>query len=417
MTSAWQSGRGYLAKYKPLFGKICQRRVPKEVWNKAADPLQAALDWAATCEQICAEIVKDPAAVDVQKALKLGAINEAQATALLNDLPPPPSSGAAVTIEAAFFSHPSSQRETGRERERYIEYVGRYTKWSGSNKLHDLTLDSFTRYRDSLIKQGYSWDYRRHLLLPLRRVSKMAAARFGMPDVLGSLRLDKPERRSVVEAWTLEELGPGLVAEDLRLRVSIGLGAFVGLRLSEVIRIRCDDLRKDGRLPIGLLPGREGEAKNASSRRLLPMPRTLAGWMRELAEGRKPDATLLETNPGNIRLDGKANSRRQPFTQTTYTQWLGPLLAELTGKDLPAKSLRKTFATWTRRAGLHQEHREIYLGHETELAQSITGQRYISDLYELLADEMKPTTAWIEQQLHKSTQRHKSKRAKARSAS
>ncbi len=413
MSSAWKSGRGYLAKFKPLIGKSCQRRVPKIIWANAADPDKSAADWAASCERICAAMQKDPAAVDVQKALKFGAINAAEATALLNDLPPPPDSAKLVTIEQAFFSHPSSKNDTGRSRSRYVDAMIAYTAWAKSYALHDLTLDLFTRYRDHLVKQGYAWDSRRHLMLPLRRASRMAAARFGMPDVLSGLRLDKPDRRPMAEAWTIDELRAALPSLDLRGKVAVGLGGFVGMRPSETIRIRCGDLRKDGRLPYGILPGRAKDAKNHASRRLLPIPETLAEWMRDLGDGRPATAPLLVTSPGNQPKEGGPNLGAKAFTGETFNQWLAPMLSKATGRALPVKCLRKVFATWTRREKIDPEHREVYLGHETDLAQSVTGQHYVADLYEVLADELDPTSEKLEARLHAATQIPKSRQAKA----
>ncbi len=421
MASAWRSGRGYVAEFHPFVGrtdgKAHRQRVPKKVWTGKDDPLAAALAWAHSVEKHAAMMRGNVTSQGIELALALGAISEEQARALFQGIPPPEMAPLQpVTIEQAFYAHPSSLNDTGRSRRRYSDAISAWVKWSGSGLLHDLTLDGFTRYRDRLIGEGYAWDSRRHLLLPLRRAARMAAARYGMPDVLSGLHLDKPEARPMAQAWTLDELrkGFGKLADNLRGAVALGLGGFVGLRPSETIRIRCGDLRKDNRLPYAILPGRAKDAKNHASRRLLPIPPTIAKDMRALAAGRKPTDPLLVTIPGNEAEGGGFNAASKAFTQETFNQWLAPLMQEATGKRLPARCLRKSFATWTRRAGIKDEHREVYLGHETELAQSITGRHYVADLHEVLADELEKTRKKLESALHAPTRGRKALKTKGR---
>jgi integrase len=168
----------------------------------------------------------------------------------------------------------------------------------------------------------------------------------------------------------------------------MSLGAFAGLRPSETVRIRCGDLRADNRLPIGLLPGRESEAKNHASRRLLPIPWPVAEAMHRLAKGRPANEPLLITR-------SPASDGPQGFTPIVFNQCFAPMMERVTGRRLPIKCLRKSFATWILRAGYDRERLELFLGHETKLANSITGRHYTAELHELLADELEPMAKGI----------------------
>jgi integrase len=414
MPSAYHDAKGWTAQFlgfQHRRGARPQRlRIPPGRFAGLPDDDQAELAkrYAAACEAACRLLEGRHTGADVRSALALNVITPDQAEALLRgDTAPTRAEAKAVTLEQAYMAHPSAQRATGRDLTRYLDALADFQTWAGITTLDRLTLPQVQAYVAHLVKRGDQWDTRRHHLLAIRRAAKMGAS-FGLPDVIAELRLDTKEPRPVIEAWSLPEIATALVTlqaeQDWRACAAIGLGAIVGLRPSELIRLRCGDLRADNRLPFALLPGREHDAKNAPSRRLLPIPPTVARWMRRAAQGedRGRDAPLLQTkrdrHPTRHLHPGAAvpAHQRRAFTESTLGHWLGPLLAERTGRALPTKTLRKTFATWVRRAAIPDEHRELYLGHETELAQSITGKHYTADLHELLADQLAPTTERIE---------------------
>ena len=84
-------------------------------------------------------------------------------------------------------------------------------------------------------------------------------------------------------------------------------------------RVRCGDVDEQGRLPIGLVPGREHEAKNEPSRRLLPLPPTVLEWVRRCREGRDAAAPLIATSPGGLTYKGLPNQRARAFLSEQRT--------------------------------------------------------------------------------------------------
>jgi integrase len=87
--------------------------------------------------------------------------------------------------------------------------------------------------------------------------------------------------------------------------------------------------------------------------------------------GRGPDDLIMTTT-----------SPRGPkaFTATTWTQWLGPILRQAANKsEMQAKSLRKTFATWTARDRWPAIELEAFMGHESSQVAAITARSYLAD--------------------------------------
>lgn len=411
MPWAYRDAKGWTVEYRGLVrsatGKPERRRVPVARLT-GSDPAALAKGYAIDCERACQRLHGPHTATDIHFALDLGAISPAQADALLAGLAPPTRAAVApITLEAAFLAHPSTQHSTT-DRRRYIGLLSLFQKWSGVVHLEDLTMAKVQDYVTWMRAQGYSWDYRRHCLLPLRRAARMAAARWQMADVLGEMVLDRRDRRAPVQAWTPAEIITACTtfkrSGNLRALVATGLGAWVGLRPSEIYRLQVQDLTADGRLRIGLDTGRE--AKNEPSRRILPLPPTVAAWWRELANSRPHGHYLIPCYGGRRappdrkpRQDRPRPRKDGPFTATTFSKWLQPLLAEATARRLPVKSLRKTWATWATRHKIDPDQREAWLGHDSPLAHSITAAHYVADLYDILADELTPIADRIEAEL------------------
>lgn len=412
MPSAYRDAKGWIAQFRGLN----QPKEQRQLRVRIAPALYASMDederpafaqrFATTCEALCRSLEGPHDATVVRTALQMKAISKEQGAALLNQQPAPApgQAKAATTIEQAFLAHPStrSMPADGRERWRYLDAIAAFSKWSQVKNLDGMTLDLVQRWRDELAKRDLQWDSRRHMLLPLRRAAMMAG-NFALPNVLGRLKLDPKERRPMVQAWTLAELTKAiqqsLTLKDYRTLVVIGLGAFMGLRPSEIATRRKHDLGRDDRIAIGLQEGREREAKTEASRRLLPVPPTLAGWMRQLGKlqaGMGADSALVLASFGNVPKKGGPNKNARPFTPSAFGNCFRPIMEDRTGRRLPIKSLRKSFATWTRREGINRDHIEVYLGHETEFAQGITGRHYTAGLHEMLADELGATCARIE---------------------
>ncbi len=100
------------------------------------------------------------------------------------------------------------------------------------------------------------------------------AARVAMPR-----EVRKPDRQRETEAWTDEEVTRFLeVSADHRWSVAFRLGVLYGLRRSEILALRWDDIDRNARtlrVDEGLVPTRGGatwtNAKNPRSRRLVPL--------------------------------------------------------------------------------------------------------------------------------------------------
>ncbi|MBE7558248.1 site-specific integrase [bacterium] len=229
-----------------------------------------------------------------------------------------------------------------------------------------MTLLLVLRYVSHLKAEGYSFYSRRHRLVMVRRATRMAAS-YGFADPLAGMVVDRSEARAEPEAWTLEELITGLRAlveeKHERALAATALGGLLGLRSSEIFRVRVGD--------VGAEVVRVGarERKNAASRRDLPIPRVVRPWLEALREGRRsPEAPLLLTR----------YRRPGPFTADTFGHWLGPILARVTGRALPPKCLRKTFATWALEAGLDEYRVEAWLGHRAGNVAGVTSRHYLA---------------------------------------
>jgi integrase len=394
-----QCDRGYwTAGFRGLHGELRRVRVPAAHLLGHADPKAEAVRWATECELLCARLdsarrsgpIDD---ADVRLALDRKAITQAQADALRGGAAPPLQQVLPHTwsILDAALAHPSTQHESKRQPDDYRKHRAwceRFCTWSRIHRIEALTLDQAQAWIAHLTAEGYSWDTRRHALLYLRRAARMAGS-VGLPDVLGGFRLDRRESRPRVLVYDLPLIARLLNgATDPRLRLAIALGAGLGLRPSETTRLRCGDLDSDQVLRIGGAAGSTATTtKTAASQRDLPVPALIADWWRALAAGRRPADQLLTTA-----------SRRhvaQPFTAHAFAAWMRDGCEAILGAELtlPAKSLRKSFATWTLRAGLKIDHVEAFLGHSHHLAAAVTSRHYLADW---LSRELLPTAQQID---------------------
>src|SRR5262249_44330534 len=102
-------------------------------------------------------------------------------------------------------------------------------------------------------------------------------------------------KQKATDAWTDEQVSAFLeVSSDHRWSVAFRLGVLYGLRRSEVLALKWDDLdtgKGTLRIDEGLVPVRQGavwtEAKNTRSRRVIPVD---AETLRALSRHRKEQA-------------------------------------------------------------------------------------------------------------------------------
>ncbi len=297
-----------------------------------------------------------------------------------------------ITIEGAWEKHPSTIREPEDRRKKYRRMLKAFTDHVRYVELRKLSFADVADWVAELktgkpeYPEGFAWSTRFHYLMPLRRAAAMAVT-FGLPDVLAELSIDeRDEEEHNVQAWTLSEIAQAWhqLADNRRARVALALGAFVGLRPSEIYRAKCGDLDPDGRLAIGIRQVSEAElraAKNKPSRRKLPLPAIVLAEVRALIGTRSPDKPLISTHKG------KASG---PFNEITLVEWLGPLLEQATGRALTPKHLRKSFASWVIAAAVDFWHAEAYMGRDTPMTKSITGRRYLADFYNVISKLLDP---------------------------
>jgi integrase len=348
-------------------------------WSKAQ-----ADAYAAECDRYSRLVEGLPTRGDLDHAEHIGVIAPAQAETLRTGLLlPPPGPGERDpfkpwTILEAAEVHPSTQHDRTRaptEYRKHRRYLQRFIIWSGLERLDQLSLEAVTRWVSHMRAQGWAWDTRRQHLLYLRRACRMAASVAGLPDILGELTLDRREQSSHVEAWTLDQVltvARQLAARDpdaitRRGLAVLALGAGLGLRPTEMIRLRVEHLAGDV-LRVGVV-----SRKNAASRRDLPIPARLLPWIEtmtrdpETGEGRPAGAALL---PG--RNHGK------PLTAHALDAWWAKEIAPKFDSPGPLKNLRKTFATAAIELGVDPHLVESYLGHVSGLVAAVTSRHYLA---------------------------------------
>jgi integrase len=416
--SAFNDGATWIASFRALHGvgrKPRRVRIPPARLRKGHEE-DDAIAYAREADHYVQLLQDTPRPRDVRHALDLKAITEEQAAALLSGLTVPSSyqrGRGELTVKEAALSHPSSRRDAETDSVKalhYLESVDAFCEFAGVRYMSDVRLDDVMRWIERMRKEGRTFDARRHRLLYLRRACRMAATH-GLPDVLSGLKIDRHDQDAPpVKAYTLDEVATALRSsgDDRRVQMALALMAFVGLRPSEVIRARCGDLDGDV-MAIG-----EVRRKSRASRRSLPLPPTLAAWWRELAGNRAADAPLLmarSNHPSRNHTNRPGHLGGRAFRDNSFAQWLGPKLKDLAGRALPPKHLRKTFATWAPRAGMHGRDVERYLGHASPFLAAVTSERYHS---REAADDLRPAMALIERTLHHALQPGPSQEARPR---
>ena len=408
MASAYLSGATWIVEFRALSAKASRRvRIPAKqvpaVDNRANR--KAAQAYADDCERTV-RVLESTLILDlVERARTLKAITAADAARLRGEAPPPTPPPKPEILLAAE-RHPASQAEPLIESEKHRRWLVRFVTWAQISHPRQLTLALVERWIAHLIAEGYAWDSRRHALLWIRRACALGASE-GRPDPLAGFRLDRRRTGQRTANVALDRSGlirllaaldPGHITArryrdgeavqvpDHRPRLAAALGAALGLRPSETFRLRVRDCDLDRQ---ALSTGE----KNEASVRVLPLPLILCQWLQPLLTGRNPDDLVFITeSPRGAR----------PFTATTWTQWLGPLLRTHTGQEtIQAKSLRKTFATWAARDRWPAIELEAFLGHESSQVASITARHYLAD-YQL--DELRPAALRIDRLLREALQ-------------
>lgn len=378
----------WIADFRPLkaAGLARRRTVVPASRLRPGHELADAAAFARECDQACRLLDVRVSAAALHRARELGAISRAQATALLSGGPLPVGKAHHEgSLVAAALAHPASRRDGERDATNalvYLRHIEAFAAWSGCTTVRGLTLDLALGWVRHLREQGVSQGGRRHRLRYLRRAAVMAAS-WGLPNPLSGLRLDeRADDPAPMDVLALDELARVLVMlEDPRARLAAALGGCLGLRPSETARLLVGDLA-GSTLRVG-----ERVAKNRASRRTVPMPATVAAWCTAAAAGRPARAPLIPS-----RAPGRAEAC---MAASAWCQWLQPLLTAAAGRHVPAKGLRKAFATWASSCIAGRDV-ERFLGHQSGLLATVTSRHYLGAA---LARELEPAAAVLEREL------------------
>jgi integrase len=178
-------------------------------------------------------------------------------------------------------------------------------------------------------------------------LGRSPAARVPMPRAVA-----KPPKQKEVDAWSDEQVARFLsVSADHRWAVAFRLGVLYGLRRSEALALKWDDLdtaKGTLRIDEGLVAVSKGamwtEAKNARSRRVIPVDdetlRLLARHRKEQAEARLAAGPLWEDHDLMI-----ATHVGRPVMPRSLDRALEVLIEEAGLPRLTSHGLRHTAAT------------------------------------------------------------------------
>lgn len=371
MASAFKDKHGWVADFRAPHapGKRRRRvRIPPERSATERDARQ----YADECERYCRLLESDHFdQADLRHAVELGAITPDQAFDLSGN--PAYATRQASTPRKAFEMHPSTVRERRRnpaDYDRHLNALNDFTARFHITHVREITLDLVQKWIDEMKRDGLRFDSRRHRLLPIRRACRMAP-NLGYPDTLSGLVLDRDDDPAPVKVYSLADLLKTalLLAKDPdpRYLAALALGAFMGLRPSEICRVRCCDI-EDGVLRVG-----HRVRKNASSQRSLPIPQTILPWIVRAGTGRTGDAPLIL--PDNWR-----GRRGYEFDQGTFAQFIKGRLHGTIKPYLPPKAWRKSFMSWAVRAGINPAMMETWVGHRRSDVLPISARHYMEEI-------------------------------------
>lgn len=271
----------------------------------------------------------------------------------------------AVTILDAALDHPATRREikdypahAESHRRRLIEFV----QCAGVAELRAVRMQHVESYIQDLRDEGLAWDTRRHALLWIRRACA-SAPRYGLPDPIAGVKLDKrtrPESPRTLDLPALAALIQSSLADgaDPRIPAALALMGYCGLRPSELIRLDVEHIDTAAALlHIGVRV-----AKNDASRRTLPVGRATIDAVAPLIAMRRAGPLFVYGRTSGTR-------RMDAFK-------LHHILVPVAG--VPPKNLRKSFATiCTWELALDSRIVDAYMGHSVSGLSAVTGRHYL----------------------------------------
>jgi integrase len=326
-----------------------------------------------------------------------------------------------VSIKEAYLSHQSTQQEGKRDIDtaaRYGRELDRFLTWSGMQWLDEITYAKMLEYVEYLHANGDAYGTRHHRLMPVRRAC-MQAPDYGLPDVIGRRLLNKRtrnEQQIKIEFWpldtwqrilkleaiTVDEVKRSIVYQQLgdrreavrdatgarlwnkqiikreqpashAFKLACVLGAFMGLRQSEIYRAKIEDLDPQAMtLRIGY-----NERKTAASLRVLPVPPALLPYWQACAGNRPKDQPIIPHLSRNFNKKGQAPDTSHHYHDKTFSRWLRPLLRGAAAGPVPENVARKSFGNMAAAAGMATRDIEAFLGHQMSEAADVSHRHYL----------------------------------------
>lgn len=353
-------GKWYIHWTTPA-GQRRQRRAPDHIENKSdADALASMIQTAHTmafkmADPYSIRFLRDNNAIDEQEA------HELRGQVYINH-------PTEVTIREAFLQHPATARaarNNGAEFRQHERFLDLFTDFSGITKLNALTVQITMLWIEQMRGKGYSYDTRRHALIPLKRASSMGPS-FQLVNILSGIHLDYREKELVIRFYSVDELariiGHLSTRETTHHIVAFGLMGLMGLRPSEMQRAIVSDVTGNV-LVVG-----ERKRKTAKSHRTLPIPDVLLPHISRATKGRAGTEALVTSNYHPTRI-GMPIDNLDKLVHKHIPQ---------TGvRILPAKCFRKSFFSMcVNDLSLPHGLVEMYMGHRVSGLSSVSHNSY-----------------------------------------
>lgn len=254
----------------------------------------------------------------------------------------------------------ASRRDTLADYDTYVRLFLSWAEIEGLDRWKDLRLEHLQGYAKRLVWEGKAWDTVRLYTYPIRAAARWASLNWPgrFDNFSAGFRLPRRPRSKSLDPLRLTEVADFLVflerdEESSKLLPGVALQTLCGLRVMEALRLTwgCIDVVR-GLVTI------DGEVKNDSSRRILPLPQKV--WDILLRSGRVGERVVWAFS---------ARSAWRRAVQSALKRWRPE-------KVVSPKMFRKTLATEMRLRGWNRDLMDLYYGH-TE--RDILGEHYIRD--------------------------------------
>lgn len=228
----------------------------------------------------------------------------------------------------------------------------------GHKRLCDISTLEIQTFVLSKFDSGSGWEVCNHLRNLMSKVFASAKKWGHFAGDNPAIGIDLPEKVAVHErtALTPEQSKRLLLALQEPVRTMVLTGLVAGLRVGEILGLRWQDvdfLNRSIRIQQAAYRGTVGSPKTKSSKRTLPLPKSLSVALRSLYEtSAQRDGLVFPTCTGMPFSDSNLLARHlKPAGKAIGTPWLG------------WHTLRRTHATLLSLAGASPKDAQAQLGH------------------------------------------------------